>query len=73
MSECALIDNGNTELDADILLTPFEVWTNWHVIMGGPSCGKTTLINLLAAKGFRTIPEGARLYMERDSRRTNDR
>lgn len=54
----------NTALDPDLLSTPFRVETNWHVITGAPSCGKTTLINLLAEKGFRTIPEGAREYME---------
>ena len=52
------------ELDADLLSTPFGVQTNWHVITGAPSCGKTTLINLLADKGFQTVPEGAREYME---------
>lgn len=56
----------STELDADLLSTPFEVQTNWHVITGGPSCGKTTLVNRLADKGFRTVEEGARLYMERE-------
>ena len=54
------------ELDLDLLTTPFSVQTNWHVITGGPSCGKTTLITLLAAKGFQTAPEGARLYLERE-------
>ncbi len=51
-------DFRTTELDADILATPFRVQTNWHVITGAPSCGKTTLINLLADKGFQTAPEG---------------
>lgn len=55
-----------TELDPDLLSTPYGVQTNWHVITGAPSCGKTTLINLLAGKGFRTVPETARLYIERD-------
>jgi predicted ATPase len=36
------------------------------VVTGAPSCGKTTLINLLADKGFQTSPEGARLYLERE-------
>jgi predicted ATPase len=54
-----------TELDPELLSTPFGVQTNWHVITGGPSCGKTTLINLLADKGFHTAPEGARLYIEK--------
>ena len=53
-----------TELDADLLSTPFGVQTNWHVITGAPSCGKTTLIDLLANEGFQTVPEGAREYME---------
>ncbi len=55
-----------TELDPDLLSTPFGIQTNWHVITGAPSCGKTTLINLLADKGFQTIPESARQYMERE-------
>jgi predicted ATPase len=62
-SEYAFI---TTELDPDILSTPFGIQTNWHVITGAPSCGKTTLINLLAEKGFQTVPEGARQYMERE-------
>jgi predicted ATPase len=36
------------------------------VITGAPCCGKTTLIDQLAGKGFRTLPEGARLYIERE-------
>lgn len=53
-----------TPLDPDLLATPFEVQTNWHVITGAPSCGKTTLIDLLAEKGFRTVPEAAREYLQ---------
>lgn len=52
------------ELDPDLLSTPFAIQTNWHVITGTPSSGKTTLINLLADKGFQTVPECARQYME---------
>jgi predicted ATPase len=59
-------DFRTTELDPDLLSTPFEVESNWHVITGAPSCGKTTLINLLAEKGFKTVLEGARQYMERE-------
>ena len=55
-----------TELDPDLLSTPFRLQTNWHVITGAPSCGKTTLINLLADKGFQTVPESARQFMERE-------
>ena len=43
---------------------PFRVQTNWHVIAGAQSCGKTTLIDQLADQGFQTVPEGARLYLE---------
>jgi predicted ATPase len=64
----------STPLDPHLLATPFEVQTNWHVITGAPSCGKSTLIDLLAARGFRTIPEAAREYMqaEIDGGRTID-
>ena len=55
-----------TELDPDLLSTPFRVQTNWHVITGAPSCGKTTLIDQLADKGFQTVPETAHLYIERE-------
>jgi ABC-type taurine transport system ATPase subunit len=55
-----------TELDPDLLSAPFGVQTNWHVITGAASCGKTTLIDLLADQGFQTVPETARLYIERE-------
>ena len=53
------------ELNPDLLTTPCSTNTNWHVITGAPSCGKTTLIDLFAEKGFKTAPEGARIYIER--------
>jgi predicted ATPase len=59
-------DFRTTALDPDLLSTPFKVQTNWHVITGAPCCGKTTLIDLLADKGFRTVPETARLYIEKE-------
>ena len=55
-----------TELDPDSLSTPFAVQTNWVVIGGAQSCGKTTLVDRLAEQGFQTLPEGARLYLERE-------
>jgi predicted ATPase len=58
-----------TELDPDLLSTPFRVQTNWHVIAGAQSCGKTTLIDQLADQGFQAVPEGARLYLEREMAR----
>ena len=53
------------ELDQVLLATQCAKNTNWHVITGAPSCGKTTLVNLLAEKGYRISPEGARLYLEK--------
>jgi predicted ATPase len=58
-----------TELDPDLLSTPFGVQTAWHVITGGPCSGKTTLIDELADKGFRTVPETARPYIEKEMAR----
>jgi predicted ATPase len=53
-----------TELDPDLLSTPFAVQTNWHVITGAPCSGKTTLIDQLADKGFQTVRETGRQYVE---------
>lgn len=66
MADDSQTDFRTAALDPDLLRTPFEVQTNWHVITGAPSCGKTTLINLLADKGIKTAPEGPRLYLERE-------
>jgi len=55
-------DFWTTELDANLLSTPFRIQTNWHVITGAPCSGKTTLIDQLASRGFQTAPEAARLY-----------
>ena len=62
-----------TELDPDLLSTPFRVQTNWHVITGASCSGKTTLIDQLADKGFQTVPEVARQYFERVSQGADDR
>ena len=61
-----LISTGFVELDPDLLGTPFRVQTNWHVITGAICCGKTTLSDLLADKGFHTVPEVSRQYIERE-------
>jgi len=53
-----------TELDPDLLSTPFRVQTKWHVITGVACSGKTTMIDLLSDKGFQTEPEIARQYIE---------
>jgi predicted ATPase len=38
--------------------------TNWYVITGGPGSGKTTTINLLKTKGYKTTIEHARHYID---------
>ena len=38
--------------------------TSWYVITGGPSSGKTTMIALLAARGYRTTIEHARHFID---------
>lgn len=58
------LDFGTTALDTDLLSTPFGVQTKWQVLAGAPCSGKTTLIDLLAARGFSTIPQIGRVYVE---------
>lgn len=41
--------------------------TRWHVITGGPSCGKSTMVRLLAELGHRTTHEEARHYIDLQS------
>ena len=60
-----------TKLDPELLSTPFRIQTNWHVITGAASCGKTTLINQLAEKEFQTVPETARLYIKQEMAKGN--
>jgi len=38
--------------------------TNWYVITGGPSTGKTTVINMLQERGYQTTIEHARHYID---------
>jgi predicted ATPase len=66
MPDSSQHDFRTTELDRDLLSTPFGVQTNWHVLTGAPCCGKTTLIDQLAEKGFQTVPETAHQYIERE-------
>lgn len=41
-----------------------KVFTNWYVITGGPSTGKTTVINELQERGYNTTIEHARHYID---------
>ena len=41
-----------------------EIITNWRVITGGPCTGKTTVIELLAKRGYKTTIEHARHYID---------
>lgn len=43
--------------------------TNWYVITGAPCSGKTTLVNLLHGRGYKTTIEHARHYI--DTMKTN--
>lgn len=38
--------------------------TNWYVITGGPSSGKTTTVNILRDRGYITTMEHARHYLD---------
>ena len=66
MTDSSQLEYRTTELDPGLLSTPFEVETKWHVITGAACCGKTTLIDLLAEKGSRTVAETAREYFDRE-------
>jgi predicted ATPase len=37
---------------------------NWYVITGGPSSGKTTTVNMLNERGYKTTIEHARHYID---------
>ena len=58
-----------TELNPNLLSTPFGVQTNWHVLTGAACSGKTTLIELLTDKGYQTVAETARQYIDREMAR----
>jgi predicted ATPase len=38
--------------------------TNWYVITGAPSSGKTTMVNMLRERGYATAIEQARHYID---------
>lgn len=42
------------------------IQTEWVVITGGPSSGKTSIINRLAELGYKTVPEAAEKYIKEE-------
>jgi predicted ATPase len=38
--------------------------TNWWIVTGGPSCGKTALLGCIAKRGFKVISEAARDFID---------
>jgi predicted ATPase len=55
-----------TRLDTDLIPTTKKIMTNWHVLTGAVCCGKTTIINLLAERGFQTAEETARKVIDKE-------
>jgi predicted ATPase len=47
--------------------------TNWYVITGAPSSGKTTLLKELEELGYRVIHEVARAFIEMEMEQANAR
>lgn len=69
MTGCFHYEFQSTELDRQLLVGQFDVQTKWCVVSGAPSCGKTTLIDLLAQSGYQTVQESARRFMESEKAR----
>jgi predicted ATPase len=58
-----------TELDPKLLKSSFKVQTHWHVITGAACSGKTTLINKLAERGYKIVPEAGREFIKREGKK----
>ena len=43
-----------------------KIKLNWYVITGGPSSGKTTIINELSKLGYLIVPNMARVYIDQE-------
>jgi len=46
--------------------------TKKYVITGGPGMGKTTIIEILAARGYRIVPEAARMIIDEGKLKGSD-
>ena len=55
---------GSANARCGILKLSMHNKKNWHVITGGPSSGKTTIIKALEEKGYRVVHEAARQYID---------
>lgn len=40
--------------------------TNWNILTGGPSAGKSSTLNSIASLGYKTIPEIARVFIDKE-------
>lgn len=45
-------------------MTDNFIHNKWYVITGGPSTGKSTLIDILSKDGFKAFPESARVLID---------
>ncbi len=43
-----------------------SIKTNWYVITGGPSTGKSTVLSFIEKLGYRVIPEAARVLIDEE-------
>lgn len=64
MLDISLQQYRDTELNPQLLSSSINIKTKWHVITGAPCSGKTTLVDLFAGMGFKTVPEAGRTYVE---------
>lgn len=53
-----------SKIDLNLLSKKKRIQTKWNVISGAPCSGKTTLIEQFESKGYRTVPETARQFIE---------
>lgn len=59
-----MIIGNKIEMDINKEISNFEILTNWNVITGGPSSGKTTIVNELKKLGYSSTPEAARVLID---------